>query len=391
VLADGLRAVAGPAETAQIEGGYLAARDDAQRALYHLGVGTPHAPWAPPTVVAGPGSAPAAGAIRSTGSTPQPPALPASSESSATPHPSAVSATAVPSPTRAPGFAASESTPLLLPIIPRVTPALPGEGQWSVVAAGTAPGQPLVSKTFWRPDSARPYALVTLLAFDLRGARLGMMAGIAEPGGPLGHHGPGTIPAVDQQPGTLLAVFNGGFKEANGGFGMMVNGRVYVPPVAGSGTVALTGDGQVLMGVWGSDPALSATNPNLVAWRQNGPLLIDQGAITSLTDNTAAWGQTVGSAYTWRSGIGLTSSGRLLYAAGNALSARSLAEALRAAGAVTALQLDINPYWVRAFTYAPSPSGGLAVTRLQGSMYGTGREYLQGSARDFFYVIRRQP
>ncbi|HET9015735.1 MAG TPA: phosphodiester glycosidase family protein [Thermomicrobiaceae bacterium] len=384
-LADGIRAVAGPVAAAQVEGGYLAVRDGARRALYQLGIGRPTAPWAPPTKVAGPAN----GLPAASGTASGPP--PAAS-AAATPR--ATAATTTSSTSAAAGSAASAPQPTVAPpgaIAPIVSPALPGEGQWSVVTPGPTPGQPLVSKTFWRPDPVRPYALVTLLAFNPQGTRLRMVAGTSQPGGPLGNGGPGIIPAADQQPGVLLAAFNGGFKEANGAFGMMVNGKVYVPPVAGSGTIAVTRQGQVLMGLWGSDPALSSANTDLVAWRQNGPLLINQGAITSLTDNIAAWGQTIGGAYTWRSGIGLTANGTLLYAAGDALSARTLAGALRAAGAVTALQLDINPFWVRAFTYSPAPGGGLAIDKLQSTMYGTGHEYLRGDSRDFFYVTRHQP
>ncbi len=93
-------------------------------------------------------------------------------------------------------------------------------------------------------------------------------------------------------------------------------------------------------------------------------------------------------AYTWRSGIGLTRRGTLLYAAGDALSAATLAEALRAAGAVTAMQLDINPFWVRAVTYRRNAAGYLVATPLNPGMYGTGRAYVTGNARDFFYITR---
>lgn len=247
----------------------------------------------------------------------------------------------------------------------------------------------MVSKTFWRPDTIRPYAIVTVLAFDLHQVSLNMVAGTQQPGGPLGHPGPGIIPKADQQAGTLLAAFNGGFKLANGQFGMMVDGHVFVPPKNGIGTLALMRNGQVLIGVWGQDPALFSGNPNLIAYRQNGPLLIDKGSVQPLTLNSAAWGQTVGGAYTWRSGIGLDAQGRLLYAAGNSLTASTLATALRAAGAVRALELDINPFWVRAFTYSTASNGNLTINKLQHGMYGTGWEYLSGTTRDFFYVTRR--
>ena len=215
-----------------------------------------------------------------------------------------------------------------------------------------------------------------------------MVAGIDQPGGPLGKHGTGTISAGDRQPGVLVAAFNGGFKYGDGAYGMMVDGTVYVPPIRGTGTIAITREGKVIIGNWGVDPALSAANTDLTAWRQNGPLLLDHGIINALTNNDSAWGKTLDSVHTWRSGIGVTQNGTLIYASGNAITAKTLAEAFRAAGAMAAIQTDINPYWVRAFTYGRDTAGQLTIGRLRHSMQGSGWEYLRGDARDFFYLTR---
>ncbi|MHB8600727.1 MAG: hypothetical protein ACYDER_28465 [Ktedonobacteraceae bacterium] len=124
-------------------------------------------------------------------------------------------------------------------------------------------------------------------------------------------------------------------------------------------------------------------------WRQNGALLIDKGEINPLTQDGAAWGGTIlNSAYTWRSGIGMTAQGTLLYAVGNSLTARTLAVALKSAGAVMAMQTDINPYWVRAFLYNRNSQGTRTITKLNPAMNGSGTEYLYGTARDFFYLTR---
>ncbi len=95
--------------------------------------------------------------------------------------------------------------------------------------------------------------------------------------------------------------------------------------------------------------------------------------------------------YTWRSAIGITSSGSLLYAAGDGLSALTLGKALQAAGAVMAMQTDINPFWVRAFLYNRNASGSLQITKLNPGMQGSGTEYLYGTQRDFFYLTRVLP
>ena len=274
---------------------------------------------------------------------------------------------------------------------PLIAPALAGEGIWTT-AGLPAPGPaalPPVAKTFVRPDPARPWAITTILEFDLRVARLHMVAGLSQPSSPHGLRGEGVIPLGDRRAGRLLAVFNGAFKYADGAYGMMVGHTVYVRPVWGAATVAVTSAGHVIMGAWGRDRRLTGANRGLVAWRQNAQLLIDHGRIAAATQDGAAWGLSIlNSTYTWRSAIGLTGHGTLLYAAGESLSAATIARVLKRAGAVTAMQLDINPFWVRAFTYTGAWPGYLVAARLHPSMAGSGYEYLYGVARAFFYVTR---
>lgn len=340
--ADLLRAALGPQLTAQVEAWYLNAQDARQRFQYQLAGKPASAPW--PT-----------------------------------------SGPAMQQPYHLVGMP-------LPPIAPLIQPALAGEGIWSVTDLPHAgPGQPpLVAKAFLRPDPLRPFAIVTLLQFDLRFDALHMVAGTQQPGGPLGHAGPGVIPVVAQQGNTLLAAFNGGFKYADGQYGMMAQGVVYAPPQMGAATIAITRQGQVLLGAWGASPGLQANNPDLVAWRQNAAPLIDHGKLNPLTSDGAAWGGTIlNSAYTWRSGVGVTAHDTLIYAAGNSLTAATLGLALQRAGAVYAMQTDINPYWVRAFLYQRDSSGALRITKLHTGMHGTGIEYLTNGTRDFFYVTRR--
>ena len=348
--ADVLRAVLGAQATAQIEAWYLGIGDTIHQIEYRLGGQPVNPPW-------------------TSGATPPV------------------------------GGASPSSTPALVPmalptIAPIITPALVGEGVWTTEGVPASPAglPPLVAKTFLRPDPARPYALTTLLQFDLRALTLHMVAGTSQPGGPRGVAGPGVIPPADQQGNRLLAAFNGGFQYADGHYGMMVNGTVYVPPQPGMATIALTRSGQVILGAWGVDPGLNSANTTLSAWRQNEALLINHGTLNPLTQDGAAWGGTVlNSAYTWRSGLGITAQGRLLYVAGNALSAETLGQTLQAAGAVMAMQTDINPNWVRAFLYQRDATGAWQITKLHPGMQGTGDEYLQSTARDFFYLTFNAP
>ncbi len=97
-------------------------------------------------------------------------------------------------------------------------------------------------------------------------------------------------------------------------------------------------------------------------------LLVDKGQLApsaTYTDN-AIWGYTLGGGYVVpRSGIGVTADGALVYVAGPALTAKSLAESLQRAGAVRAMTLDINPEWVTFNFYSHAPGRSPAAQRDQ--------------------------
>ena len=59
--------------------------------------------------------------------------------------------------------------------------------------------------------------------------------------------------------------------------------------------------------------------------------------------------------YQWRSSVGITADGALVYAAGPALNPIQLADLLVRAGVVRGMELDINPSWPVFATYAPPP------------------------------------
>ncbi|HVB25843.1 MAG TPA: phosphodiester glycosidase family protein [Ktedonobacteraceae bacterium] len=348
-LADTMRAVLGPTITAQVESWYLGLSDTSHNIQYQLGGQHVNAPW-------------------SVGTLP-------------------------PTPVPPPTWSTLKPMPLT-PITLMVSPSIAGEGIWYPQEQAPAPYNylPLDAKAFIRPDPSHPYAIVTMLQFDTRFINLHMVAGTVEPGGPLNHAGPGVIPSADQQGNALLAAFNGGFKYADGQYGMMTNGVVYVPPQNGIATIAVTKEGKIILGAWGTDPRFTSTNHDLVAWRQNAALLINNGVINPLTSDGSAWGGTIlNSAYTWRSGLGITAAGTLIYAAGDYLTALTLGQAMKAAGAVMAMQTDINPYGVRAFLYSRNSGGAYNIARLNPAMQGTGTEYLYGNQRDFFYLTRYSP
>ena len=132
--------------------------------------------------------------------------------------------------------------------------------------------------------------------------------------------------------------------------------------------------------------------PDVVAVRQNLGLLVDHGVITPDVDSTTTttWGATLGNkTYVWRSAVGVRKDGSLVFVAGASLSVRTLANIVHDAGAVRAMELDINPQWTNFITYS-HPSKGEAVPHMltrdeQANPY----RYLQPSSRDFVAVLAR--
>lgn len=263
-----------------------------------------------------------------------------------------------------------------------------GEGVWTTAGlpAGSAT-DPVMMKTFIRPDTSRPYALVGVLLMDHRKVRLHMVGGTEDPGGDLGVKGPGIIPQGDHD--DLLAAWNGGFKGPHGGFGMVADGVTYRPLRNGLATLCVKKNGALVMGEYGRDVTWDDT---MEACRQNVILLVDKGEVSRrTTEGNDTWGyvQVNSSEFiTWRSAVGVTKDGNLLVAAGNSLSAETLAKALWAAGAEYAMQLDINSPYVLTGMFFKQADGTLKAEKFMDSMPDTASRFLRTQERDFMYVTR---
>jgi hypothetical protein len=261
-----------------------------------------------------------------------------------------------------------------------------GEGVWNTAGLPrSSPDDVLMAKTFLRPDAARPYAVAGVLLVDRRRVRLHITGGVESPGGDRGVRGPGVIPAAER--GHLLVAWNGGFRGPHGGYGMYADGRQYRPLRNGFASVVLFKDGSVRMGEWGRDLSWS---DDIEAVRQNAVLLVDNCEVSRRTnEGINTWGYVqVNSAefITWRSAIGLTKDGDLLIAAGNSLSAATLAKALWAAGACYAMQLDINTPYVLTSLFFVQPDGSLKAAKFMDSMVDSPARFLGTQANDFMYL-----
>jgi hypothetical protein len=118
--------------------------------------------------------------------------------------------------------------------------------------------------------------------------------------------------------------------------------------------------------------------------------------VADIGSGNIKWGATVGNKVAvWRSAVGVAADGALIYAGGPALSAPSLASVMARAGAVRAMELDINSWWVDFFTYGPPaaglPPGSLTSTRLLPDMQAPPNRYLTANSRDFVALFGRTP
>jgi hypothetical protein len=307
------------------------------------------------------------------------------------PRPSALPA--LPPAALIPSFETTTTLPLddlPLPVRLLASPALPGEGQWVPAGRAGDDGRPLLYTTFMRPDSVHTSLVTGLAWMDPARVRFELYSGYQQPGGS-GWQLTAPISAA-VRPG-LVAAFNSGFKLQDSRGGYLAEGRLAPgrPLVDGVASLIITKDGRATVGMWGRD---AGPGPDIEAVRQNLSLLIDRGREAPDLDQSsqARWGWTVKNAVlVWRSGVGVDAAGNLVYAGGNGLSVKSLADVLLAAGCVRAMELDINSQWVHFFSYTASPTtpGGMAGSRLIPDMRASTDTYFQPSSRDFIAVFSR--
>ncbi len=262
------------------------------------------------------------------------------------------------------------------------------EGVWKNYKFSIIHDKEVMAYTFVRPDPNRAFAFVTLTQLDMKELKISAVAGREQPSGVIGIPGPGKIPFEIATTNKLIAAFNGGFQYKDGAYGMIVNNKTYLPLKNDSATLIAYSNGDLkLIKYEGSIP----TDGSVDFIRQNCPMLLENGEIATYNDaNRQLWGRTpTSSIYTWRSGVGITSNGNLIYAVGNNLIPDTLAQALKMGGAVNAMQLDINPFWVRFNTFDTKGDGTYNTSTLTKGVYNGSTQFLNGYQKDFFYVYKK--
>lgn len=277
-------------------------------------------------------------------------------------------------------------------IAPFASPPARGEGQWHPVGR-TIGGVPTMYEAFMRPDAVHTSVVTAVAWMDTKMLRTTLYSGSQIPGG-----GPwvDTAPISTSASRSLVAAFNAGFRmpDANGGY--YTQGRTVLPLVSGAASFVINKNGNVQIGSWGSEVTMSSQVESV---RQNLDLIVDNGQPVpglNANDNTK-WGATLaGAIYVWRSAVGITADGALVYVGGPDLNITDLANVLARAGAVRGMELDINTDWVNFSVYSPHTPNGIASpangsTLLTSMSGGPERYYQSWWARDFFTLSAREP
>ena len=262
---------------------------------------------------------------------------------------------------------------------------LAGEGQWRVLAS--VQGVPAIYGTYLRPDSVHTSYVAGIASMDQRVLTFQLRPGAEDPGPGDWGYAPWLPP--NSRTG-LLATFNGGFKIDAAGGGFYLNGHTKGVLTNGAASLVYYRDGHVAIGTWGQSVSMNAS---VLGVRQNLKLIVDHGAVPASVDQNVEgqWGATLGGAYyVWRSGIGITRDGRVIFVYGPALSVRTLANLLQRAGAVEGMQMDINPAWMSYMSYKPTPSAANPTSvNLLPNQAEPANRYYSVNSRDFTAVFAR--
>jgi hypothetical protein len=264
-----------------------------------------------------------------------------------------------------------------------VASALPSATPRHAAPARTPARLPLPpAKVIVRHVLLRDGHLISVARFT-GGVKFVLHCGSVDPG-PLCPRGLTAGPRVrPASRGLLIAAFNGGFKLSAGVGGYEQEGRIISPLVQGRASLVIYRSGPPSIGIWGHGAPL----PGRVVYsvRQNLNLLVWHGHPTRASANWTLWGATLsGGEFVARSALGENAQGQLIYAGSMYASPADLARALVRFGAVSGMELDINPEWVQ-LAYSQVPGGPLrkGVT----GQVRPANQYLVGWTRDFIAVM----
>jgi hypothetical protein len=332
---------------------------------------------------------------------PRLPPLPVPTAAPAPPPPLAppASPTAAAEPTAAPEQPPPPPPPPPVPppnfAAPFAKTAAPGDGVWEPLVPGP-PGEPaLLYRSVVHPHPIKGSVYAAIVAIDLTRTDVTLVPGTEDPETKTDPEDrrTGLVPAADID--ALLVVFNGGFMTRHGKYSVFVGGDEYGTPREDACAIARRKDGSFWIAPWID---MKGKNPDLAFYRQTPACLLDKGELHPDLDSDykmRKWGgQNTGQKDTRRSAAGLSASGKVLYyALGEWVFAKDLAVAMKAAGAVSAAELDINWSYTRFLLMGRKTPGDpvQVLSTLIPKIEHTRRGYVEKpSTRDFFYVSRKK-
>jgi hypothetical protein len=294
------------------------------------------------------------------------------------------------------GTGVTATCPNALAIPPRMvsaaTPPIAGEGVWAPVGRLSA-GCSALYETFVRPDAIHTSYVAGVVWMDPMLVSATLYSGSQIPGG-----GPyaNSAPIKSTEAMTLISAFNAGFRMQDAQGGYYTDQKMVIPLVPGKASAVIYKNGTMDIGAWDTDVQM---NKNVVSVRQNLDLIVNDAKPVPglLANDHSQWGVTVGgAAYVWRSGMGITKNGAIVYVAGPSLSINVLADLLIRAGAVRGMEMDINADWVQYSTYSPpvgqpaSPSNGVPLmASMAAGSQGPSRYFQTWWVRDFYTMSAR--
>ena len=270
------------------------------------------------------------------------------------------------------------------------------DGTWEPLVKGREGEPALLYRATVHPHPVKGFIYAAIVAIDLTRTDVTLVAGTDEPETKTVPESKrtGLVPADKLE--DLLVVFNGGFMAKHGNYGMMLDGDEFFAPREDACMVARRKDGSLWIAPFAE---MKGKNAELAFYRQTPACLIEKGQLHPDLDDDykrRKWGgQNDGRKDTRRSAVGLDATGKVLfYGLGEWVFAKDMAVAMKAAGAVSAAQLDINWSYTRFLLMGrPSPGEPVQVlSTLVPKIEHTKRGYVEKAAtRDFFYVTRKRP
>ncbi|HEY5957871.1 MAG TPA: hypothetical protein VIV60_15015, partial [Polyangiaceae bacterium] len=205
-----------------------------------------------------------------------------------------------------------------------------------------------------------------------------------------GPAGDGRLPDDKNTLERVVGTFNGAFKTEHGKYGMMVQKRVLLPPVAGGATVAVDSEHEVWLGSW---PKAERIPETFVSFRQNLDPLVEDGIANPTGRQLWGWQLEGKSVMTERTALCVTPTGHLYYAWGEEIDGAMLGQGLRQAGCNYGIHLDMNPGHC-GFVFARVDDWQkhqYSLKHAVAKMSIPVDRYLRWSPKDFFYVTLRDP